>query len=378
MAEGVTCQSICKVVGERRERDPLRILPLTGVDEKAWAQFVEDCDQCWLFHHPDFFDISDPDSRSFAILDDDKIVGGCILMVNRSGLGRVLGYRYGGAGLAVRRRISSAEYSRIKNYIVDLARENACHAIQMNLPRLAPGNLGSSYLDTHLYQLGFGDSLRWGASPLYSPSFSTILDLAQSNDSIWRDFSELIRRKCKLAAKLGFDVEFLQNGAARSAWDAFERTHAQTMMRGGANELPSALRARLSKLVLNDKAAILNLSRYGDVIASLLLLTYKNAAFYFASGVVAEAYDSGFAAQLHWSAVEELRRRGYAIYEIGQYFPALGKSKLKSIGDFKRMFGGYKRRVLAGELVVNEARMFLLDLVPAHLRRCLKSRPGRA
>ena len=177
---------------------------------------------------------------------------------------------------------------------------------------------------------------------------------------------------CKLATKQGFDVAFHQGNLTMEAWYAFEENHRHTMHRGGATELPAALRSRLEHLVRQERAAILNISRNGVVIASLLLLTYKRAAFYFASGVSPEAYKAGFAAQLHWSAIEELRRRSYQFYDIGQYFPALENAKLKSLGDFKRMFGGTKRRMLAGELVVSKARMLCLDLAPAYLRQLFR------
>lgn len=356
-----------------RHKDGLRIVPLTALGEGQWADFVARCDECWLYHHPDFTDLNDRNCRAFGIVEGASIVGGGILYVNRSGLGKVLGHRYGAAGLAALPGIAARAYPMIKEHLIKVAREEGCHAIQMALPLLAPAHANAEYLDSHLCRLGFGDSLRWGTLISYSPSYSTVIDLDRSKDTIWREFSELIRRKCKLAARQAFEADFLQKGIEAADWDAFEGNHEATMLRGGAQALPANLRQRLHNLVLQGHAAVLNIKREGNTIASLLMLTYKRAAFYFASGLSEEAYRDGFAAQLHWSAIQELARRGYVAYEIGQFYPALAGTKLRTLGEFKRMFGGTKRRVMAGELVVNDTRMFLLDIAPAYLRQCYRN-----
>jgi GNAT acetyltransferase-like protein len=351
----------------------VEIVSLSAIARRDWEAFVDTCDECWLYHHPVFLDLDDTHSRSFAVLHNGKVAGGCALYVNRSGFGKMLGGRYGPAGLALQPAATRRAYPLVREYLFETARKSGCHAIQMALPMLAPAYQSADYLDTHLYHLGFNNALRWGTLTHYTPSYTTIIDLALPLDEIWGKFSELVRRKCRDAAKTPFDCEFLQQTSDDAHWAAFLRNHEATMRRGGASALPESLLDRLRKLLAGGHAALINCKVDAEIVASLLLLTYKNSAFYFASGVQLAAYSAGFAAQLHWTAIQELQRRGFEKYEVGQFYPALRGVKLKSLGEFKRMFGGTKRPVLSGELVTQELRFLALDVLPAYGRKWAKS-----
>lgn len=352
----------------------MEIVALSDISEDTWAQFVDACEECWLYHHPLFLDLEANESRSFAVLDNGAIVGGCVLYVTGSGLGRVLCGRYGPAGLALLPHAHRRAYSVIKEHLIDTARRDKCHAVQMLLPALAPAYGNAEYLRTHLYHLGFSDSLRWGTLALYTPSYTTIIDLHKHEEEIFVGFAKSVREKCRLAQRVPFTAEFCEKAADAPAWEAFLRNHGFTMHRGNATPLNNQLMQRLRKLMDNGFAALVSLKVGGETRASLLLLTYKNAAYYFASGVLPAAYDDGFAAQLHWTAIQELKKRGFAKYEIGQFYPALRGTKLKDIGEFKRRFGGQPTRVLCGEFVTCGWRWFWLDVVPGHARSWLRSK----
>lgn len=351
----------------------MKIVPLSAVATGEWEAFVDACDECWLYHHPAFADLVTPDSRSFALLDRGKVSGGCVLYVNRSGFGKVLGGRFGAAGLALLPDSARRSYPLVREHLFETARKSGCHAIQMGLPVLAPAYRQADYLETHLYHLGFTNTLRWGTLTHYTPSYTTVIDLGHTRDAIWGGFSELVRRKCRRASRISFVCDFLQQDVTDAAWAAFLRNHEATMQRGGGAPLPETLLGRLRELLVRNYAALINLRIGERTIASLLLLIYKQSAFYFASGTQPEAYKDGFAAQLHWTAIQELKYRRYERYEVGQFFPALQGTKLSQLGEFKRMFGGSKRPVLAGELVTQELRFLGLDLVPAYGRTWVKS-----
>ena len=351
----------------------MEIIQLLEVSDEKWQTFVENCNECWLYHHSVFQDLDDPNCQSFAILEEERIVGGCILYVNRSGLGKVLGGRYGPAGLALLPGFSRRSYPLVNAHLKMLAHRHGCHAVQMGLPILAPAYRHSNYLQSHLYRLNFNNTLRWGLRTAYVPSFTTIIDLACSSEKIYSEFSESVRRDCARSSKVPFETEFLQGNVTDTQWELFLCNHQETMLRGQTQSLPKKLLDRLRALLERGYAALFNVNIAGKTVASLLLLTYKNSAFYFASGIQSEALNKGFSAQLHWSAVRELQERGYGRYEVGQFYPTLMGTKLGLLGEFKRRFGGIKRTVLAGELVMQEMRMLCLDLGPAYARLFAKN-----
>jgi hypothetical protein len=162
----------------------MEIVKLSKVHEKKWQIFVQNCDECWLYHHSVFQDFDDPNCKSFAILDRDRLVGGCVLYLNRSGMGNVLGGRYGPAGLAILPGFARKAYPLVNAHLKAQAREFGCHAVQMGMPMLAPAYRDSEYLKSHLYHLGFNNTSRWALRTAYDPSYTTIIDLAFSVDQI--------------------------------------------------------------------------------------------------------------------------------------------------------------------------------------------------
>lgn len=366
-----TCTSPLRRVLRVCRRIALNIVPLAEVSAQEWERFVESSDECWLYHHPLFLDLHLTDSRSFALVENGKVMGGCILYVNRSGLGKVLSQRYGPAGLALSPNIARKAYPLVRQHLIETARADGCHAVQLGLPALAPRYAEPDYLDSHLYHLGFNNTLRWGTRTHYTPSYATVIDLRDSEAKIWAGFSELTKRKCRAASRIRFTVEVLQRDVSREAWDEFVVNNAATMRKSALPPVAPPVLSKLRAAMDRGCAALLHL-RVGAVSkGSLLLLTYKSAAFYFASGVLPDAYKDGFAAQLHWSAICELKRLGFAQYEVGQFYPELKGTKLSQIGEFKRTFGGKKRSVLAGEMITNDMRFLCLDLLPAYARRSL-------
>ena len=303
------------------------------------------------------------------MIENGNIIGGCVLFIIRSGFGKVLGGKYGPAGLAFDVGVAPRAYPIVRKHLLKLAVQHRCHAIQMGLPILAPALCESEYLDSHLYELDFNSTMRWGHRTCYTPSYSTVIDLNLSQELIWRQFSDSIRRKCRSASKFKFECEFKQSNVSKEEWDAFKQNHEITMRRAGGKSLPEPFLEKLHQLLLKNYASLVSLRIDKNIVASLLLLTYKKSAFAFAIGVQEKAYGDGFSAQIRWSAVEELKRRGYQKYEVGAFFPALQGTRLQHLGEVKRRFGGVKRPVLTGELVTDDLRFVGLDLIPAYTRK---------
>ena len=118
----------------------IRFISFDKVPTEIWSQFVDECDECWVYHKAELIRFNLRDSRSFAIYERDQIIGVCVLYVNKIMLGKVLGPRMGPAGLALKKNISKKIYPLILDHLKNLARINNCLAIQMELCRLAELN----------------------------------------------------------------------------------------------------------------------------------------------------------------------------------------------------------------------------------------------
>ena len=121
----------------------------------------------------------------------------------------------------------------------------------------------------------------------------------------------------------------------------------------------------------NSLGLLINVYVEGSCCASLYLMIYKRRAFSFASGVKSEFYDSGCRTFIYQLAITQLKTRGVSFFGIGYFFPskALEGTKLYSIGQFKRMFGGEQKLALNGELILDEWLYFFLVILPGYIRK---------
>jgi hypothetical protein len=352
----------------------IHFLPFQEVSNQQWSQFVDDCEECWIYHKPELINIHLNDSRSFAIYNNNTIIGVCVLYVNKLFLGRVLGCRIGPAGLALKKNVPKNIHSLVFEHLQYLARENNCLAIEMSLCGLAKiGTSSSNYLSSHLGKLGFCIGLRYFGTD-YLPSFTSIIDLSNSYEDISRDFYDSVKQKCVRFAKYSYKYSCFEENIQRENWEEFEANHRATFEKTGAKPFTEQMFGYLYGLIKNGLALLLNVYVDGKCCASLFLITYKRRAFYFASGVQSEFYDSGVTAYIHQLAIIELKRKGYSLYELGQFYPtkSLEGTKIYSIGQFKKMFGGKKQMVLSGEYIFNESLHFLLILLPGYFRKLIR------
>jgi lipid II:glycine glycyltransferase (peptidoglycan interpeptide bridge formation enzyme) len=352
----------------------IRFLPFQEVPSQQWSQFVDDCEECWIYHKPELINIHLNDSRSFAIYNDNTIIGVCVLYVNKLFLGRILGYRTGPAGLALKKNVPKKVYPLIQSYLNELARANNCLAIQMSLSNLAKAeDPSSNYLSSNLGKLGFSMGLRYFGTD-YLPSFTSIINLTKSLEEISKDFYELVKRKCARFRKQAHQLFCFEDKIPEKNWDEFESNHRATFKKTGATPFSRQTLDSLRGLLENGLALLLNVYVDNKCCASLYLMTYKKRATYFASGTDLRFYDSGVTAYIHQLAIIELKKRGYLFYEMGQFFPskALEGSKLHSIGQFKKMFGNEKQLVLSGELILNEFLYFFQIILPGYIKKFIR------
>ena len=262
----------------------------------------------------------------------------------------------------------------IFTYLQSLARTNNCLAIQMSLSNLA-GTVEPSpnYLSSNLGKLGFSIGLRHFGTD-YLPSFTSIINLSKSFEEISKDFYASVKEKCTRFGKQSHQYSCLEGDIPQKKWDEFEINHRTTFKITGGAPFSRKMFDSLRGLLNDGLAILLNVYVDNKCCANVYLMTYKKRAFYFASGVDTDFYDSGVSAFIHQLAIIELKKKGFLYYEMGQFFPSksLEGTKIYSIGQFKKMFGGDKQQVLAGELILNEALYFILILLPGYFRKSIR------
>lgn len=326
------------------------IRPVGEIAHGDWLSFVEESDECWLYHHPKVHPRGAP---GFGVLVGERLVGLCLLGSARAAGSRVLTYGIGPAGLALLPEAARPEvYARVRAHLLTLAKKAGACAVFQVLPALAPAHRQRTFAESHLARLGFRPGIPWGDSQTEIASYTSIIDLTQDEAAILKGFTKSAKAKCKLAAKLPLSCTELIREDRDADWSDFITNHVATFTRTGARPFAPERIVWLRDMVAEGLARLLNFHHAGRCVASLVLMQYKRRAFYFASGVQDDYYAHGLAASLHWEAMRRLKAEGYLAYELGQSYPRLAPSKMYNIGQFKRSFGGELKETLAGTLVV--------------------------
>jgi len=340
----------------------LSFVPFEKEDPRAWSAFVDSCDEAWLPHRPEFLAAS-PEDCSFSLRRNGELIGVCALARQRQGRAAAVLY---GAGLALASTV--AFHDIVDDFRAELhalvARQGAL-AVQFNQPPLSPALAGRRYADSILMELGFSCGLRWGFNLDYVTGFHTVIELSHEMGAILKGFTKGNRACVARCRRLAATAEF--SDAARFSdghWDAFVNIHRATYARTGAAAFSEEHLARLKRHAQAGFIALAALRLDGELVAAILLETYKGGANYLAGGCRDDAQKLGAMVYLHFLAMERMKLAGYRYYCMGPSFPALRGTKMGAIGDFKRRFGGAKWDILAGELVTDRRLYWRRILLP--------------
>ena len=178
-----------------------------------------------------------------------------------------------------------------------------------------------SYLYSHLGKLGFSMGLRYFGTD-YLPSFTSIINLSKSFEEISKDFYTSVKEKCSRFEKQAHQYFFIEKNISKILWEEFKTNHRATYKITRGTPLSYQTLENLRDLLGNGLGILINVYVENKCCANVYLMTYKKRAFYFASGIDPEFYDSGVSAFIHKLAIIELKRKGYLSYEIGQFFPS--------------------------------------------------------
>lgn len=162
---------------------------------------------------------------------------------------------------------------------------------------------------------------------------SYILDLAQSEENLFKGLHSKHRNVIKKADKDGLTVDFgpeYMEDCARIMDDTF---HRQNKLSNSINGLRI-----LSKLREQCEFWVVKLDN--EIQGCAILLWDKNSSYYMHGGSIAHIH-SGAMNFLHWKAILKMKERGVKKYDfVGARVNFDPGSKLEGIQRFKSRFGG--------------------------------------
>lgn len=142
------------------------------------------------------------------------------------------------------------------------------------------------------------------------------IDLTRNPDELLKSFSSSHRRNIKKAQKhdLVLSVRKDEN-SLKEHLVAFAHTSSRRQSRG--ETLPGVNEELLSKLLLTERAFMMQLHRDQRIISSMYIITTPKSAFYYSGGTTPEGTKIGAFQYLIWSAILELRKMGLTSLTLG-------------------------------------------------------------
>jgi GNAT acetyltransferase-like protein len=184
-----------------------------------------------------------------------------------------------------------------------------------------------------------------GTVRLRIPRAEFVVDLAAEPDRALAGFSENHRRNIRKAEKQGLDMTFATSEAAAAAHAALFRHSMERRVARGEEVGTETDSAGLARLLNSGAGALAQVSREGQVLASLLILSTASRAYYHSGGSAPEGMKLGASHFAVWRAMLALRARGVRTLCLG------GVSARDSDGLTAFKVGFAPRRVELAHLV---------------------------
>ena len=163
------------------------------------------------------------------------------------------------------------------------------------------------------------------------PSQTTILDLAQSEESLLVKMHPKTRYNIRLAQKHGVQV---YESKKNSDFEIFLKLIHQTAQRAKFNPHPDDYYRQLLKQTQFSK---LFLARYKNKVLAAQIIIYFGSTVTYVHGASSREYSLAMASYLlHWEVIKQASQQGFKFYD----FWGLNKKKWPGFTRFKIGFGG--------------------------------------
>lgn len=308
------------------------------ISRTAWDDFVDGCDEAWLWHRSDLIEIRTAfpgvQDRSFGAFDaQGKLVAVVPLHLLAIRIRRLITYRSllseGGpvCANAISAGARRALMNELQTYLKREMHALDAERVEARVPPLAPHLHGAHAPRANpLLQAGFED---W-------TSAVWMIDLTPPPQEIRRRYSEGTRQEIREAQRIGFN---LREASAEGDLDIFYGLHRETFLRTGLVPDPRGYYEAIFQCLMPRRMARINfLERDGRVVAANISVLYKHGAYYWMNASSSDA--SGGANRLLFDdQLMAARARGCIRYEAGKAYLAGDNAKEKGISYFKGSFG---------------------------------------
>jgi lipid II:glycine glycyltransferase (peptidoglycan interpeptide bridge formation enzyme) len=176
-----------------------------------------------------------------------------------------------------------------------------------------------------------------------NPASTRVLDLAPSEEELLKQMHEKTRYNIRLADRNGVTV---RRGNGMADLNAFLTLMDETAARDGfVQHAGSYLAATYNALAPQGMATIRLAEHGGKILAANMEISFGDTVTYLYGSSSSESRNVMAPYALHWDAIRDAKKRGFAIYDFwganpdwkGSYYY---KDSWEGISRFKRGFGG--------------------------------------
>lgn len=332
----------------------MEIINLTKKKYKDWDNFCLESDDAWFWHTSLWLEYTlnynpglKPESKSFFVLKDNKIVAICPLILEThdgikefsfgGGHGPVPAFA-GHLSLKERHDIGKDVFEHIDK----LAEDN-----NISRTRFRFSVLNKSFIGTSLQKFNF--LIKFG---YIDNSLATqILDVKKPIEELKKDLRHGHRSDVDKAEKI-FKVEiFDKSNITDKAFNDYRKLHQKA---AGRITRPKITFDIMHELIKSGGAFLAKAERDGKTVAFSYFFVFKNNVYYGSACTDPDLGNLPASHLIQWKAIKYMQEKGFSFYEIGwQYFGAticdFPSQKEINIARFKKGFGGYAVSLFRGE-----------------------------
>jgi Acetyltransferase (GNAT) domain len=325
-------------------RSRFSILSRVALGSARWDALCAESHDAWFFHTSCWAPILKIEDASFAVVDRDGKPMALVRLgwlKNNPGAGLTLSnLRAGiahtdGLPLELRHELDRFALSEVQR----IAMSNRAFRIDWELPSMPPG---PETLVPSLRECGYQLDT-WPAK---------VVDLTLDEDALWRDYRKGCKSVIRRAERLGVTVH---EATDESDVGIFSDMHSRRMRSLGAPSWdPDVFKEMWGVLSPLGQCEILLASLPSGVpVSGILVLSYKNMAYYHAACSDPEHMDSGGNTLLVHEAVRRAKSRGATSFHMGPSpLATQAAEKAYLVGRFKNQFGGQQREWVMASLVL--------------------------
>jgi len=320
------------------------VLSRSDLGSDRWDALCAESHDAWFFHTSCWLPIQRIEDVSFAVVDHDgkplSLVGvgspknntGTEVWLSnlRAGIAHM-----DGLSVELRHELDRFALSEVQR----IATSRQALRIDWELPSMPPGPYA---LVSALREFGYRCDI-WP---------SKVLDLTHDEDALWRDYRKGCKSVIRRAQRLGVTVHEVTD---ESGVAVFADIHSRRMRSLGAPSSDPDAFMEMWKLLypLGQCEILLASLPCGVPVSGILVLSYKNMAYYQAACSDPDHMESGGNTLLVHEAVVRAKARGATAFHIGPSpLASQVAEKAYLVGRFKNQFGGQQGAWVMASLIL--------------------------